>query len=322
MIVSMTRQRDLTSSDWFHLVQKGADAQDIFSAASHRTVYEDLIDEAFRRHGIELHAYAWMTNHTHQLVHAPHGGLPEAMHRLGTRYAVLYNGWTDRSGPLFTARYLSVPITSDAQLAQTARYIHRNPLAIVGAEGLVDYRWSSLGALCGRQTVPDRLATGVVMSGFDTESYERYVLTPQPSDRIGRDDLPPSTPTGCDEIEAAVAAVAGRSIADLRRPSGTVRDDARILVITLAVECRTAGSAALAERYGLSDPRSVRRVARRGRALASQSPAFTALRDRVLAQLDRALAADRTLVPRGPGAGDLVPRGPGAGDRGVLGWAS
>jgi REP element-mobilizing transposase RayT len=304
MIVSMTRQRDLTSSEWFHLVQKGADAQDIFSAASHRSAYEELVDESFRRFGIELHAYAWMTNHTHQLVHAPHGGLPEAMHRLGTRYATLYNGWTNRSGPLFTARYLSVPISSDAQLAQVARYIHRNPLAIVGTQRLADYRWSSLGALCGRHSVPDWLATGVVMSGFDTDSYERYVLTPQSGDRIGHGDLPPSTPTGCDEIEAAVAAIVGRSADDLRRSPGTVRDDARILMITLAVECRAAVSTALAERYGLSDPRSVRRAARRGRALASQSPAFAALRNRVLAQLDHAAAANRSLVPPDPGAGN------------------
>jgi hypothetical protein len=151
----------------------------------------------------------------------------------------------------------------------------------------------------------------VVTSGFDADFYERYVITPQPSDRIGWGDLPPSTPTRCDEIEWAVAAVVGRSIDDLRQSPGTVRDDARILMITLAVECRTAGSAALAERYGLSDPRSVRRAARRGRTLASQSPAFTALRSRVLEQLDRAAAAERSLVPRDPGAGNL----------GRLGWA-
>jgi REP element-mobilizing transposase RayT len=312
MIGSMTRQRDLTSSEWFHLVQKGADAQDLFSAASHRSVYEDLAIEAFDRFGLEMHAYAWMTNHTHQLVHAPHGGLPDAMHRLGTRYAALYNGWTDRTGPLFTARYLSVPITSDAQLDQVARYIHRNPLAIVGANGLLDYRWSSLGALCGRRSVPDWLATGVVMAGFDPDSYARYVLTPPPSDRIGPGDLPPSTPTSCDEIEMAVAAVVGRSVDELRRSPGTVRDDARTLMIMLAIECRVAGSSALADRYGLRDPRSVRRAARRGRALVAQSLAFATLRDQALSHLDRAAATRPTLAPRDPGAGD----------QGRLGWAS
>ena len=136
----MTRQRDLTSSEWFHVVQKGADEQDIFSAASHRSVYEDLLDDAFRRSRIELHAYTWMTNHTHQLVHAPHGGVAEAMHRIGTRYASLYNGWTDRTGPLFTRgttacrslRTLSWPRRRDTYIAIRSRSSERSDSATTG----------------------------------------------------------------------------------------------------------------------------------------------------------------------------------------------
>jgi REP element-mobilizing transposase RayT len=315
MIVVMTRQRDLTSAEWFHLIHKGADAQDMFSAPSHRDAFEEFADDAFRRHRVELHAYAWMTNHTHQLVRAPHGGLPEAMQRLGSRYAAAYNGWTDRSGPLLTARYLSVPVTSDAQLAQTARYIHRNPLAIVEPSQLVNYPWSSFGALCGRRSVPAWLATGVVMSGFDERSYERYVLAPQPGDRVANGRLPPSTPTTCEAIEAAVAAVVGRPVDDLRPSNGKVRDDARTLMITIAVQCRAAGTVALAERYELGDPRSVRRVARRGRALATQSIAFAAMRDRVFALLDDTPSRGRTVVPWDPGSGNQGGSGrPGLGE--------
>jgi REP element-mobilizing transposase RayT len=311
----MSRRRDLESSAWFHLVAKGADGQDIFSAASHRTVYEELVAEVFAQSEIDVHAYAWMTNHVHSLVHAPHGGLPEAMRRLGTRYATLYNGWTDRTGPLFDARYFSIPITSDAQLAQTARYIHRNPLAIVGRAGLTSYRWSSFGALCGHRRVPEWLTTGVVMDGFDGDTYAHYVLTPQPGDRIGRAGLPPSTPTSCGDVEQAVAAVTGRPVDELRSPNGTLSNDARTLMIMLAVEFRTATSAELAERYGLSDLRSVRRVARRGRVRAAESSSFAALRNRVMAHLDRALVMDPDPLVARDGHGDrLGSRCPGHGE--------
>lgn len=283
----MGRRRDLESSEFFHVIQKGADGQDIFSAVSHRTVYEELMADAFDRSSIEVHAYAWMTNHVHKLVHAPNGGLPEAMHRLGTRYASLYNGWTDRSGPLFTARYFSEPVTSDAQLQQSTRYIHRNPLPIVGSAGLVGYRWSSLGAHCGHRPAPEWLVSGLVMEGFDASSYARFVLTPQPSDREWFGELPPPTATGCDEIEAAVAAAVGRPVGVLRKANGTVSDDARTLMITLAVEFRSGTSAQLADRYGLLEMRSIRRIARRGRAKATQSTSFAALRRRVLTELDR-----------------------------------
>ncbi len=299
----MSRRRDLESSEWFHIVHKGADGQDIFSAVSHRTVFEEFTADAFERSGIELHAYAWMTNHVHKLVRVPHGGLPEAMQRLGMRYASVYNGWTDRSGPLFTARYFSEPITSDAQLAQTARYIHRNPLPIVGAAGLMGYRWSSLAALCDRRPAPDWLTKGPVTNEFDGDLYERYVLSPQPCDRIARGKLPPITPTSCVEIESAIAAVVGRSIEDLRSVNGTVSDHARTLMIALAVDFRAAESAALADRYGLSDLRSVRRTARRGRALATQSPMFASLRDQVIARLD-GVAREEIVVPAALGTGD------------------
>jgi REP element-mobilizing transposase RayT len=299
----MTNHRDLSSSEWFHVVQKGADAQDIFSAASHRSVYEDLLADAFTRFGVDLHAYAWMTNHTHLLAHAPRGGLPDAMHLLGSRYASMYNGWTNRSGPLFTARYFSEPVTSDAQLVQTARYIHRNPMPIVGCAGLSEYPWSSLGPLIGRRPLPDWLSTGVVVSDDDADSHERFVLTPQPGDRLPFGWLPPSIPTGCTDIEFAVAAVVGRTVDDLRSPRGTVSDEARMVMITLAVDYRADTSSALAKRYGLSDQRSVRRIARRGRARVADSVAFASLRRRVVDVLDANVAAATAAVPGDPGSG-------------------
>lgn len=283
----MTRRRDLDSSDWFHVVQKGADAQDIFSAPSHRTVYGEVMADAFERAGVELHAYAWMTNHTHALCHAPRGGLPEAMHALGTRYAIRYNSWTDRSGPLFTSRFFSKPIVTDEQLVQTARYIHRNPLPLVGVRGLSTYRWSSMGALTGRVDRPDWLTVGVVTDGWEPGAYERFVVTQLPSDRKPFGDLAASVPTSCDEIEIAVAAVTGRSVDELRRSRGMGTDHARTAMIGLAVDLRSASSAALASRYGLSDQRSVRRIARRSRVLQTQSLAFATLVDRSLAALDR-----------------------------------
>jgi hypothetical protein len=124
--------------------------------------------------------------------------------------------------------------------------------------------------------------------------------------------LPPSIPTGCTEIESAVSAVVGRDVADLRSPRGTVSDEARMLMITLAVDYRADTSAALAQRYGLSDLRSVRRIARRGRARAADSIAFASLRQAVIAVLD---AQPASVVPGDPGSGDhRGSRRPGLGE--------
>jgi len=81
-----------------------------------------------------------MTNHIHLLVHVPDGGLADAVHRFAGRYASAFNGWTERTGRLSDCRYFGEPITSNTQLTQTARHIHRNPLAFLPPGALISYR--------------------------------------------------------------------------------------------------------------------------------------------------------------------------------------
>jgi REP element-mobilizing transposase RayT len=284
MIRGMGRHhRDFSQSEWFHVFNRGADRQDIFSADRDRTLFESLQAEAFDRFEIELHAYALMTNHVHLLVHAPNGGLSEAMQRLCSRYATAYNERTERTGSLFTGRFQSVPITSEAQLIWSGRYIHRNPLDIVTPSTLAAYRWSSLGFLLGKWPTPDWLTTGTLLgANTNPNDYLDYVLTSQPSDRLDHGGLPPLAPTTWDEIEHAVESVMARSSLDADHRPAELR---RTLAITIAVETRAVDAAALAELHGLSDACSARRIARRGRVLAAESASFSALRTGVLAKL-------------------------------------
>ena len=277
------RQRDLSTSEWFHLVNRGSDRQDLFSIEGDWVLWEQLGAEAFARHGVELHAYAWMTNHVHMLVRTEGGDISAAMQRLCARYAMAYNTRTGREGPLFTGRFRSKPVTDDAQLAQTARYIHRNPLAMVPAAGLAAYRWSSLGPLIGTGAVPDWLSTGTIEVGDD---YLAWVLQPQPGDSGGSGaDVPAIS---CDDIDVAVAALSGSEVGQLRAGADRRHLEQRTVAIMLAVELRVATGHELAEHYGLSDPRSVRRAARRGRVRVADSPSFASLRSRTLRYLGRA----------------------------------
>lgn len=228
-----------------------------------------------------------MTNHVHLLGRvADDGSLSDAMHRLGSRYALYFNKATDRDGPLFTSRFHSTPIVSDAQLAQTARYIHRNPLAFVPARALAAYRWSSLAPIIGRRAAPAWLSTGIVAAYSRPEDYLSFVLNPQPADRFPFGTLPPLTPTTLDGILDAVTDVTGVGAAEVLAPRSAVAD-VRSLVIALATEMRVAGNGEIASRFGMSHARSVRRAARRARAEGADSDTFAALRRRVLEHLDR-----------------------------------
>jgi REP element-mobilizing transposase RayT len=293
----MARQpRDLSQSQWFHVVQRGADRQDLFIVDRDRHLYETLIAESFDRWRVELHAYALMTNHTHLLVRVDDdGSLSDAMHHLGSRYALAFNRSTGRDGPLFTSRFHSTSITSDAQLAQTGRYIHRNPLAFVPSRALAAYRWSSLGPICGRRASPDWLERGVIGHHTDVDAYLASVLEPQPSDRFPFGTLDPLRATSLEEIIAAVAEVVGLPPAALRS-AGPSTDEPRTMAIMLAIDMRSADPLLIARWFDLTDRRSVRRTARRGRARVAQSPQFARFRGRVLDQLDQ-FGVDRAPVP-------------------------
>ena len=224
-----------------------------------------------------------MTNHVHLLVRSGDGDISAAMQRLCARYAMAYNERTGREGPLFTGRFRSKPVTDDAQLAQTARYIHRNPLAIVPAAGLASYRWSSLGPLVGTRAVPDWLSTGTIDVGDD---YLGDVLDPQPGDDDGNGPVGPAV--SCNDIDAVVATLSASEISGLRDGLDRRYAEPRTMAIMLAVELRVATASELAQHDGLSDPRSIRRAARRGRVRTADSPSFAALRARTLQRLGRA----------------------------------
>ena len=283
------QQRDLSTSEWQHVFNRGADRQDICSDDGDRLLFEELMAETFAPFDISVHGYVLMTNHFHLLTHAPEGGLSEAIQQLCGRYGSAYNQRTARTGSLFTGRFRNVAVTSDAQLAWTGRYIHRNPLAIVPSASLAAYRWSSLGVLLGRRAAPPWLVTDTLLAGWSSpDDYLTYVVEPQPSDRLSQGVLKPLVATSCDQIETAVAAVVSAT-----DPKGFGRgyradDVARTLCVMLAVETRAADPEQLAASHGLSSPSSARRLARRGRVLATGSPWFAALR---AAALDTLLTA-------------------------------
>lgn len=147
---------------WYHVVNRGVDRQPIFFDDRDRVEFCRLVGVAHERCGIVLHAYCLMTNHYHLVVECPTGGLSEAMHLIGSAFVRHVNERAGRDGPLFRARYFAKPVSNDEYLVQLATYVHRNPLAIVPPERLIEYRWSSLRAYAGHRRAAPWLRTDVV----------------------------------------------------------------------------------------------------------------------------------------------------------------
>lgn len=82
---------------------------------------------------IELVAYCLMPNHFHFLIYQEkEKSIDRFMNSLATRYTMYFNKKYKRVGYLYQGVYKAVMVTSDPQLLELTRYIHKQALALQG----------------------------------------------------------------------------------------------------------------------------------------------------------------------------------------------
>jgi len=176
----MARQmRILFPGAWYHVMNRGANRQDIFLKAKHRREFVSILEQITAVYNIELHAYCLMSNHYHLLIRTPDANLSEAMKYLDSVYTARFNKDLGRDGPLLRGRYKSLLIEADVYLTHVSRYIHLNPLEAGMVNDLADYRWSSYRAYIGIEHKAAWLHTNFIykyFSGDDVKKqYFKYV---------------------------------------------------------------------------------------------------------------------------------------------------
>lgn len=96
---------------------------------------------------IDLLGYCLMPNHFHLILQQQSSGdMSQFMKCLATNYAMHFNYKYKRSGVLFQGRYKAILVDNDSHLLQLSRYIHRNPIELLGTypnNRLTDYAYSS-----------------------------------------------------------------------------------------------------------------------------------------------------------------------------------
>jgi putative transposase len=61
---------------WYHVMNRWADAQDIFKTTTHRRLFLELLAEASDLFDVKVHGYCLMDNHYHLLINTPKANLP------------------------------------------------------------------------------------------------------------------------------------------------------------------------------------------------------------------------------------------------------
>jgi len=156
-----------------HVIQRGHYRRATFPYDDDFVRYRDTLHKAAERFGMRIHAYVFMTNHTHLLVTPEErDSVAQVMQAIGREYVRYLNARNHRIGTLWEGRFRSSPIDSDRYLLTCSRYIELNPVRALMVSTPAEYRWSS--HRCNAYGDPDPLIT----------AHERYeALAPTPLER-------------------------------------------------------------------------------------------------------------------------------------------
>ncbi len=166
---------------WYHVMNRGRRAENIFSEKSDYKMFVALLQETAEAWNIRIAAYCLMPNHYHLLIHTPEANISRAMRHLNGVYTQRFNSRHHLDGQLFRGRYKSILVSGDSYLLQLVRYIHRNPLKAGIVEDMKAYPWSSHNAYLSVAKKWDWLHKGFILSllADDKKSqisvYRRFV---------------------------------------------------------------------------------------------------------------------------------------------------
>lgn len=271
---------------WYHVMNRGAARQAVFRSSADGELFLSLLAAATERHRVEVHAYCLMPNHFHLLVHCPEGGLSRFIHAATAPYSRTFNGRVGRDGPLFRARFRSLPVDTPEYRMSAGRYIHRNPVDLDPLRALAAYRWSSYASYVGERATPAWLVTSTLLSHVASVAAYRDLV---------------ECDGGLDLLDHAGVRQLIELVVDERTDArgSTRRDLIRVVLLALLDDCGPRTAAGIGRALGV-DPGTVSSPERaRARRRAVDDP-------QVRAVLRQVRAAAGLTVPGTTPCGDAV----------------
>lgn len=128
---------------WYHVMNRGRRAEQIFIDSTDYNVFVDLLKETAESWNVKVAAYCLISNHYHLLLKTPDANISRSMRHLNGVYTQRFNRRHRIDGPLFRGRYKSIVVGADPYLLQLVRYIHKNPVKAGLVQKPEQYAWSS-----------------------------------------------------------------------------------------------------------------------------------------------------------------------------------
>lgn len=164
----------------YHITARGNRRNDIFRDKEDFEVYIILMEEAKKYYNDEyiIICYCLMDNHIHLLIETKEKHIKYYMTRLNSIYARYFNNKYNYIGRLYQDRYFSEHIENTAQMLETSRYIHLNPVRARMVSKPEQYQWSSYGMYIGlnkEKLISSEKVLACFKKENDRELYKEFV---------------------------------------------------------------------------------------------------------------------------------------------------
>ena len=137
------RRRYDEPGTWHHVFNRALSKRALFLSDDDYRYFLGCMERAVDSGTIQVHRFTLMINHYHMLARSPMGRLDSAMHDIQMHFAQHVNRRLGRDGALFSNRYKSRRVTSDAYHRTLVSYIDANPVAAGIVARPEDHPWCS-----------------------------------------------------------------------------------------------------------------------------------------------------------------------------------
>ena len=146
----------------YHVTTRGVRQDLIFIDDRDRMALLTLLTRALRACDARIFAFCLMGNHYHFVLQTHRANLSVLMHRINSKFSLIFNRRHVRRGQVFDGRFKAMHVERDAYLLEVCRYVDLNPVRAGLVESPAQWLWSSYGAHAGCRPALPWLASAAV----------------------------------------------------------------------------------------------------------------------------------------------------------------
>jgi len=184
--------RFIFQNAFYHVFNRGINKQPIFLSDTDYLFFLGKLHDLKRKFDHSLYAFCLMPNHFHMSIQTRKTPISKIMASLATSYSMYFNRTYSHFGSVFQNRFKSILIENDPYFLKLSQYIYLNPVKASLVKDPLEYKYSSIREVLGREPL-HFLDEDVVRLIGETEGsrkkYEKFIYDGMKEDSRGIEAL-------------------------------------------------------------------------------------------------------------------------------------